>query len=83
MSHSLNTTILVILIIALIVYTIVIFWAYTEGKWIFSPYVQPPLPGGFQPAGKVVSLSALQQKCRKEVLLSPTGPSAECRNLGN
>ncbi len=48
-----HTIVGVILILGLIIYTGILFWAYRSRKWIFSPYIAPAIENSIQPHGLV------------------------------
>ncbi len=78
-----NVIIVVVLIVLLIIYAIFLYWAFVTRRWIFAPYMPPPLKNGFQPGGDVVSLTPAQQTCRQQVLLGETLPDPSCFQTSN
>ena len=75
---SSNVIIVVVLIVFLIIYAVFLYWAFVNRRWIFAPYMPPPLKNGFQPGGDVITLTPAQQACRKQVLLGETLPDPSC-----
>lgn len=69
-SKKASVTVIILLIIFLIGYAIFIFYEYKHKKFIFSPYVPPPLPNNmFEPMGQSVPLTPQQISDRKAAYL--------------
>ena len=59
----------IILIIALIIYAIILFWTHRNQRFIFASYKPPILKDGFYPAGdQVIPLTPEEQLCRQHAL---------------
>lgn len=73
----------IILIIVVVIYAIILFWAYRNQRFIFSPYTPNIGPGLFQPGGAVIKLSEEQILCRQYALgvLTSGTPPSNCANI--
>jgi len=74
-----SIVILVVTLLALIIYGIFLYEMYVQQKFIFTPYVPPPLENGFQPLGGIVKITPEQQYQRCVAILgfsSCTPPSS-------
>nr|QBK90447.1 MAG: hypothetical protein LCPAC103_01280 [Pithovirus LCPAC103] len=58
----------IILVVALIVYFAVLIWAKENRRWMFAPYVPPPLPNGYNVNGQVKELTPEQQENRRKMI---------------
>lgn len=67
--HTIAAIILGVLVVGLIVYFIILFETYREGKFIFTPY-QPPTPPSpsFYPLGSVTPMDPTALERRNEII---------------
>ncbi len=72
MAHGASVIISIVILILIVIYAIFLWWAYRNGKFIFSSYVLPPLKNGFQPGGQVIFLTAQEIAARKAAIGVPS-----------
>ena len=65
-NKTVYTILILIVIVGLIIYAIYLIDSYKKRKFIFAPYVQPPLKNGYQPQGKVTPLTPEEIECVKQ-----------------
>lgn len=73
MAEASRRTVMIIgglLLLALFIYLIVVFYAYKNGWWIFGPYTPPPLENGWQPGGPLQQLTPEQAAARRNCLIN-------------
>jgi len=57
-----------LLILFLVIYAIIVFFAWRDNAWIFARYHPPPLENGFQPGGPLVELTPAQIQLRRSCI---------------
>ncbi len=72
MAHGAGLIVTIIILILIVIYAIILWWSYRNGKFIFTPYILPPLENGFQPGGNVIFLTPAEIAARKKSIGVPT-----------